>query len=320
MWKYIAIPLVSFLILALIIGQCNDDSSDYDDDDEVPTAFVEKKQPEEKPQREKPRLPDYIPSEGSTHQGADPTPDTAPQKQEPKSQPKQPEILPAAYEIPRLIDPMAEQILVREGYTTSYNKNTKNANWVAWHLTREHTSGQWSRKGIPYIVDTEVKGPRQELEDYYSTTLTIDHGHMCPAGDNKWSAKAMEQTFLLTNMCPQNSALNRGDWEELESRCRGWANHYGEIWIACGPMFNEGYKTIGDGVGVPDAFYKVVLRTGKKPKALGFIYPNESAHHSMSHYLMSVDEVEERTGIDFFFNLPDEIENVVEASSNLNEW
>lgn len=321
MWKYIAIPLTSFLIIALIIGQCNDDSSDYDDEEEeVTSAFEEKKQPEDLSQKDKPRLPDDIPSAENAKQGTKRTPNDALQSQDPKSQQKEPEILHSAYEIPRLMVPVAEQILVREGYTTSYNPKTKNANWVAWHLTREHTSGPWSRKGIPYLVDKEVKGPRQELEDYHTTTLPIDHGHMCPAGDNKWSAKAIEQTFLLTNICPQNSALNRGDWEELESRCRGWANHYGEIWIACGPIFNEGYKTIGNGVGVPDAFYKVVLRMGKSPQTLGFIYTNDGTSNKLSHYLVSVDEVEEITGIDFFFILPDEIENMIEASSNLKEW
>lgn len=224
-------------------------------------------------------------------------------------------------EIPSLLQPKSNQILVREGYTTSYNKDTKNPNWVAWHLTSAHTSGEWSRKGILFIEDNEVKGEQQDNEAYRRTSLPVDHGHMCPAGDNKWSAKAMEQSFLLTNICPQNSNLNRGDWNELEERCRGWARHYEEIWIACGPIFyNETYTTIGNKIGVPDAFFKVVLRLGKKPKALGFIYPNEGTNHRMSHYVMTVDEVEEITGIDFFYNLPDEIEEVVEASANINEW
>ncbi len=223
-------------------------------------------------------------------------------------------------EIPRLTSKRDEQILYREGYTTSYNKTTKNSNWVAWHLPKEHTDGPCKRKGIPYFVDTDVKGARQELSDYYNPPYPIDHGHMCPAGDNKWSKKAMEQTFLLTNMSPQYSALNKGDWEELERRCRGWARHYGEIWIVCGPIFNPNYRTIGNGVGVPDAFFKVILRMGKRPKALGFIYPNNQGRHDMSFYLRSVDEVEIMTGIDFFYNLPEDIETIVESDSNLKEW
>lgn len=224
--------------------------------------------------------------------------------------------------LPQLAVRRNSKILHRLGYITSYNSITKNANWVAWHLTKEHTDGIWKRDGIPYMVDEEISGSRQELEDWYGHNLPIDHGHMCPAGDNKWSKDAMEQTFLLTNMCPQNSELNRGDWEELESRCRGWARHYGDIYIVCGPIFyNNSYETIGNNkVGVPDAFFKVVLCMNKRPKALGFIYPNEGIHHKMSHYVTTIDDVEKQTGIDFFYNLPDDIETTVEAESKLESW
>lgn len=227
-----------------------------------------------------------------------------------------------SFEIPCILNNLPSQILKREGYSTSYNNATKTANWVAWHLTAEHTEGAWKRDGIPYMVDEEVKCARQELEDWYDLDMELDHGHLCPAGDNKWSEKAMAETFLLTNMCPQNSALNRGDWEKLESRCRGWAKHYGEIYIACGPIFySQDNKTIGDNkVSVPNAFFKVVLRMGKKPAALGFIYPNDGTHHPMDYYVLTVDEVEKKTGIDFFYNLPDDIEDDIESHSELKKW
>ena len=225
-------------------------------------------------------------------------------------------------EIPRLTASQPEQILKRIGYTASYNKNTRNANWVAWHLTKAHTDGSWKREGMPYEADDEVKGPRQETDDWYNHNLPIDHGHLCPAADNKWDKEAMAQTFLLTNMCPQNRALNRGDWEELESRCRGWARHYGEIYICAGPLFyTKNYTTIGTNkIAVPDAFFKVVLCMKKHPKALGFIYPNEGTNHKMDHYVVSIDEVEEKSGIDFFYALPDSIEDAVEAHSDLSIW
>ena len=225
-------------------------------------------------------------------------------------------------ELPAPISSKPEQILIRAGYTTSYNNMTKNANWVAWHLTRDHTDGPYSRGGTSYMVDYDVEGGRQELSDWKDHDLPIDHGHLCPAGDCKWSKEAMRQSFLLTNMCPQNSDLNRGDWEELESRCRGWARHYGDIYIAAGPIFyNSDYETIGSGeVGVPDAFFKVVLYYGKKPKALGFIYPNNGESHKIQHYVTTVDDVEEKTGIDFFHNLPDDIEARVESVADINKW
>jgi endonuclease G len=226
-------------------------------------------------------------------------------------------------ELPRLTIQMPEQLLARAGYSTSYNKDTRNPNWVAWHLTKEHTNGDVSRKGFGYMPDEEVGEPRQELEDWPRVNCTYDHGHMCPAADNKWSYDAMYHTFLLTNFCPQDRDLNGGDWEKLENRCRGWARHYGDVYIACGPVYNsKNYKTLGQNkIAIPDAFFKVVLcMKGKKPKALGFIYPNEGTHHKMDYYVKTVDEVERITGMDFFYNLPDSIENDVESHVELDKW
>jgi endonuclease G len=132
----------------------------------------------------------------------------------------------------------------------------------------------------------------------------------------------MNQSFLLTNMCPQDRDLNMGDWEGLERRCRGWAKHYGEIYIVAGPIFYNGVtKSMGaNKVGVPDAFFKVVLCLEKEPKAIGFIFPNNAIHHELEQYVKTVDEVEEITGFDFFHNLPDETESKVESYSNLKIW
>ena len=226
-------------------------------------------------------------------------------------------------EIPRIIDLVPSQILQREGYTLSYNRATKCANWVAWKLTKEHTDGVWSRKGIKYMEDIEAEFPRQEVEDWKINPERYDHGHMCPAGDNKWSKLAMEQSFLLTNMCPQHSRLNGGDWKELEEKCRDWANEYGEIYIVCGPIFYDGKKgAIGGSkeIWVPDAFYKVVLCMKDNPKSIGFIYPNVGKHHPIEYYVMTVNDVELKVGFDFFYILPDDMEEEIESQKDLYFW
>lgn len=226
-------------------------------------------------------------------------------------------------EVPRIIDPVPNQILKREGYTLSYNRTTKCANWVAWKLTKDHTDGIWSRKGLKYIEDIEAEYPRQEVEDWKINPGRYDHGHMCPAGDNKWSQLAMEQSFLLTNMCPQNRRLNGGDWKELEEKCRDWANEYGEIYIVCGPIFYDGNReTIGGSkeIWVPDAFYKVVLCMKDKPKSIGFIYPNKGKHNPMEHYVLTVNDIEVQVGLDFFCSLPDNEEEIIESEADLSIW
>lgn len=213
-----------------------------------------------------------------------------------------------------------EQILKRTGYVASYNKATLLPNWVAWHLTAERTEGSAKRSGVDFAEDTEVPEPRATDWDYYNSGY--DRGHMCPAADNKWSKKAMEESFLFTNMCPQNGNLNRGDWNEMEMACRKWAKKYGDLYIVCGPILYKGkHKTIGKNkVVVPEAFFKVVLRTGDNPQAIGFIYKNTSGNRPKDSYVNTVDEVERITGIDFFPSLPDDVEKKVEAECDLGLW
>lgn len=214
----------------------------------------------------------------------------------------------------------SEQILKRTGYVASYNKATLLPNWVAWHLTAERTEGSAKRSGVDFAEDTEVPEPRATDWDYYNSGY--DRGHMCPAADNKWSKKAMEESFLFTNMCPQNGNLNRGDWNEMEMACRKWAKKYGDLYIVCGPILYKGkHKTIGKNkVVVPEAFFKVVLRTGDDPQAIGFIYKNTSGNRPKDSYVNTVDEVERITGIDFFPSLPDDVEKKVEAECDLGLW
>lgn len=213
-----------------------------------------------------------------------------------------------------------EQILKRTGYVASYNKTTLLPNWVAWHLTAERTEGSAKRSGVDFAEDTEVPEPRATDWDYYNSGY--DRGHMCPAADNKWSKKAMEESFLFTNMCPQNGNLNRGDWNEMEMACRKWAKKYGDLYIVCGPILYKGkHKTIGKNkVVVPEAFFKVVLRTGDDSQAIGFIYKNTSGNRPKDSYVNTVDEVERITGIDFFPSLPDDVEKKVEAECDLGLW
>lgn len=222
-------------------------------------------------------------------------------------------------EIPAPLKHCKEQILIRTGYTVSYNSDTKIPNWVAWHLTAAHVDGDVKRLSS-YLQDEDVSCPRATPEDYKGCGWS--HGHMCPAGDNKWDRKAMRETFLLTNMCPQDRSLNSGLWNRIEMDCRKWAKKYGDVYIVCGPvLLNREHETIGDNkVVVPEAFFKVILCLQGTPKAIGFVIRNNEGKKKRDHYINTVDDVERITGIDFFPSLPDEIENKVEAYANYNDW
>lgn len=213
---------------------------------------------------------------------------------------------------------VSEHLLYRKAYITSYNKETRQPNWVAWCLTKDHADGTIPRQQ-QFIEDTDVPSPRPTLEDYRRSGY--DRGHMCPAGDNKWDKQAMYESFYLTNMCPQNPSLNSGLWNRFEQDCRNWAERYGEIYIVCGPLFlNQKHNTIGTNrVLVPEAFFKVILCPGEK-QGFGIICRNTDGLSKKDLYFNTIDEVERITGIDFFPGLPDDLEEEIESSLDEKFW
>ena len=220
-------------------------------------------------------------------------------------------------EIPFMPNGKQGQVIQRTGYTLAYDKKTKTPQWVAWELTKEETKGNHERTD-KFLPDPNVEGAKVVTTDY--TGSGYDRGHMAPAGDMKWSKKAMEESFYMSNICPQIHHLNTGDWNELEANTRKWARRYGSVYVTCGPIYNGRRRTqyIGKNrVKVPDAFFKVILiQSPKKTCALGFFFENEAGQRPLNEYLVSIDYLEQTTGIDFFPALPDELENVLEAETH----
>ena len=213
----------------------------------------------------------------------------------------------------------SELILKRMGYTVSYNMEWNLPNWVAWELNADKLVEREGRSDR-FLPDPDLMEREAVTTDDYKGS-GWDRGHMCPAGDNRWHWKAMQESFYMTNICPQDHNLNRGDWKELEEKCRAWAKKEGAIYIVCGPiLYNCKHQTIGreHTVVVPEAFFKVVLSLGgDRPKAAGFIFKNSSGNRKLESYMNSIDEVERITGINFFPRLPDELEQEVEAKKTL---
>ena len=213
--------------------------------------------------------------------------------------------------------------LQHTGYVISYNPSKSTPSWVAWELTSDETSGPISRTDYDFTPDPMLDACNQ-VEKYEYANSGYDRGHMCPAGDMEWSSSAMKECHYMTNICPQAPKLNQIYWERLESACRRWANYYGAIYIICGPVYNKGVdNTIGTKhvIAVPDGFFKVVITLAEgEEKGIGFYYTNNDARQTMQSAAMTIDTVEELTGYDFFSALPDDIENAVEASSDIKIW
>jgi len=223
-------------------------------------------------------------------------------------------------DIPSPLQNVSEQILYRKGYVVSYNKDTKIPNWVAWHLTSNHTTGSFKRSGNAFHEDVDVPLPRANNYDYKDSGWS--RGHMCPAGDNKWNSDAMYESFLFTNVCPQNRNLNSGVWNQIEISCRNWADRYGDVFIVCGPiLFNQEHETIGQThVVVPEAFFKVVLCLNGEPKGIGFICRNTDGNRKKDLYVNSIRQVERITKMKFFPHLDNDVAEKVKNQSDLSEW
>lgn len=239
---------------------------------------------------------------------------------QPPAQPSAGTVDEVLYELPRLNNRQPEQVIEHVGYTVSYNPRWLVPNRVAYELTDFETNGTQERSDH-FKPDPLVHGDPVVTSDYSKSGY--DRGHMAPAADMKWSEQAMRESFYMTNICPQIHNLNAGDWKDLEELARDWAQQYGSIYIACGPIVEPHYQTIGKthSIAVPSAFYKVFLRRTRKGWAsIGFIMPNTAGNRPLMTYMLSVDEVEERTGIDFFYNFPDSIESQVESTYSLSDW
>lgn len=214
-------------------------------------------------------------------------------------------------------DGLTQQIVDYEGYTSSFNADLRIPNYVVYELTDTETEGTEPRAD-GFMQDESVKGC-PTTDDYRGSGY--DRGHMAPAGDMKWSKKAMQQSFYLTNICPQNHSLNSGGWKRLEEKVRTWAARDGSLIVVTGPIIEGNVKRLDSGVAVPTGFFKVLLAPNANPmRAIGFIYKNEGGQKKVELQAVSVDDVEAVTGLDFFSSLPDETETKIEKTCDFYEW
>lgn len=229
--------------------------------------------------------------------------------------------LPAHAELPVCVSKKTEQIIQHKGYTVSYNSDYRVANWVAYELTREEVQCAKAERKNKFVIDPKVKGASAMNEDYTGTGY--DRGHLAPAGDMKWSAQAMHESFYLSNITPQKPKLNRGIWKDLEEQCRMWAVDNGMLLIAAGPVLQPDLKRMGKNrVAIPARFYKVICTVkDNQCEAVGFLFDNRDyGSRQLRDLMIPVDSVEAVTGIDFFPALPDVMERKMEAKVNRKAW
>jgi len=211
------------------------------------------------------------------------------------------------------------QIIHHNSYSLSYDELHEQAEWVAYELKKAHLSSTNFKR--PYFeIDKAVKTTSAHWKNYKKSGY--DRGHLCPAGDRKYNQEAHNETFLTSNVSPQKHDFNSGVWNRLEQKIRYWANKYDGVFVVTGGVLKGSLKTIGEEeVSVPNQFYKVLIdnNTGQT-KVLAFLLPHQNSSKPLYEFVVSVDDIEELTGIDFFPELDDVIEDKIEASSRYKGW
>ncbi len=202
-------------------------------------------------------------------------------------------------------------------YSLSYNENHEQANWVHYKLSNALILGSAVRKDN-FRADYNVSSKSASPNDYKGSGY--DRGHLAPAGDMKINSIAMSESFFMSNISPQNPSFNRGGWKKLESLVRMWGRNKVSYITTAGVLNSNNFEKIGGNqVSVPNKFYKVIYIPSDN-KMIAFLMPNKKIEGSLKNFVVSVDEVEEITGIDFHYKLEDELENKLESKSNLYDW
>ena len=212
-----------------------------------------------------------------------------------------------------------EEIVRHTGYTLSYNRGHKQANWVAYELTDEETKPMVKRTN-KFIPDPAIAEGSASNNDYKNSGF--DKGHLAPCADMCYSRETMAESFYLSNMSPQKPGFNRGCWKNLEAQVRQWAIEERAIYVVTAGVLTPHLPSMGgNAVSVPQLFYKVILDyEGPVKKGIGFIMPNEGSSKDLKLFTVSIDSVEKVTGLDFFCQLPKEEESQIESVADTALW
>jgi endonuclease G len=210
-------------------------------------------------------------------------------------------------------------IIEREGYAVQYNSDCRTPYWVSYLMKDSDLVPNVTRKD-DFRPDPELRVPQAALSDYKNSGY--NRGHMARAGLFTKSKKLMSESFILSNIIPQDAYMNQsGAWRRLEDFEFGAIKSKKEVSIVSGPLNGPNDQRIGQNeVCVPEYVFKVLYQESPKPSAIAFIIPNFRTNIKFTEYAVSVDELEKATGIDFLPELPDSVEARVEEAFDLHDW
>lgn len=210
-------------------------------------------------------------------------------------------------------------IIRHKHYFLSYSEEHEQAEWAAYYLKgklqyQHHYERPYFRQDP--LVDTKSAHWKNYKDSGY------DKGHLVPAADMLFSEEAYKDTFLTSNVAPQNKEFNAGVWNRLEQKIRYWADKYQSLFIITGGILQHNLITIGEEeISVPDYFFKIVVRVQNDGLVMiPFLIPNAKSDAPLYTFATTIDAIEKITKIDFNEKLTKKIEEKIQKEMSYKEW
>lgn len=227
------------------------------------------------------------------------------------------------------------EIIEHSGMILGFNCNYNMAEWSFHILTPDVSFGNVSRTN-DFREDEKIKCGSAVEADYFLRKeepdgtfsydgFGFDRGHLAPSADFRWSAKALSESYYYSNMTPQRKEFNRESWANLEGLLRTIVDREKKIfYILTGPVLNENLPFIEKSLNqlrIPQLHYKIIVDLSQdKPRGMAFLMPNNKCEGRLSNYVVSIDSIEQLTGLDFFPSIDKILELQIESKSDFNNW
>ena len=213
-------------------------------------------------------------------------------------------------------------LMEKSQYAMSYHRDNGRPNWVSWHLDSSWIGSTPRQDSFAPDATLPAGWYRVQATDFSGSGY--DRGHMCPSADRTKTVADNDSTFLMTNMLAQAPDNNQRGWATLETYCRTLAGSTNELYIISGGYGTSGYLA-GGKVAIPSSTWKVIMvlpkgtndvsRVTTSTRLIAVVMPNQNGISSdWRSFRVSVDYVESLTGYNFFSNVPDAVENVIEST------
>lgn len=204
--------------------------------------------------------------------------------------------------------------ICRHAYVVAYDQKAKIPVWSSYTLIPQNALGCVPRSNA-FVADSSVPNSAT-TKDYVGSRY--DKGHNVPNGDMSFDQEAELESFLMTNMSPQAPSFNRGIWKLLETSVRGWTVGLNQPFtIYAGNVYKLSNITIGDGVVVPHAMYKIVINNSTG-QTVGWMFPHTPPYpnlgNDLTKFRMPITQIEHIAGVKFAFP-----KNAVELKTG-SEW